>query len=121
MGTQREDGEQVKVQSGHGSESEGGNLLFREDRGCLQDSEVRGICSGGWGRAVSGQALGTLVPEDSLWWGMGRLRLCRSELRQVREPLHEEFKLMDKVCAPQKSVSWTTFLQKPDKGELALL
>lgn len=29
-----------------------------------------------------------------------------SELKQVREPLHEEFKLMDKVCAPQKSVSW---------------
>lgn len=46
-----------------------------------------------------------------------------SELRQVREPLHEEFKLMEKVWAPRKSVLWDNipYQQKPDKGKLALL
>lgn len=54
------------------------------------------------------------------WLGSGSVG---SELRQVREPLHEEFKLMEKVWAPRKSVLWDNipYQQKPDKGKLALL
>ena len=60
---------------------------------------------GGRGRAVSGRARGlwflrTVYGGDGA--GSGSVG---SELRQVREPLHEEFKL-DKVWAPQKSIPW---------------
>ena len=58
--------------------SEGGTLLFLGRQGAVcrtQRWEVSAV--GGAGRAVSGWALGTLVPEDSLWWGRVGLRLCR--------------------------------------------
>lgn len=100
----------------------GGNLLTREKTGLSSGLRGERHLQWGEGRAVSGQALGTLVPGDSLWWGRGRLSgSVGSELKQVREPLHEEFKLMDKVCAPQKSVSVGQHSCRSLTRELALL
>lgn len=56
----RERTEQVKVQAG--MEVSGGSLLFPGRQGLSSGLRGESICSGGWGRAVSGQALGTLVP-----------------------------------------------------------
>lgn len=57
--------------------SEGGTLLFLGRQGAVcRTQRWEASAVGGAGRAVLGRALGTSVPEDSLWWGRGGLRLC---------------------------------------------
>lgn len=80
---------------------------FREDMGLFAGLRgERGLQYGAGGEQH----------QDGLW-GLRFLRtVCGgdgagsssvgSDLRQVREPLHEEFKLMDKVWAPRTSVPW---------------